>query len=250
MSKSNDKQPDFVTMRGPLTVEAADGEKGKQMPRFRMVAYTGGLMQLAGFPHPVVVDLAGLEIPSQNLPVRLDHERRQGVGHTSRVAVEDGRLIAEGLISRDTSWARDVARSGVNGFPWQASIGAAVVESEFVPPGQAVHVNGRTFEGPVHVVRRAVLKEISFVDSGADTETSARIAAGKQENSDMDENTSDKTQVVENAQGKEAEKTGTQTATGAEGATSVQTVEAATDPAAEMRAAGGLHSFLVHAWST
>jgi len=119
-----------------------------------MVAYTGGLMQLAGFPHPVVVDLAGLEIPPQNPPVRLDHERRQGVGHTSRVAVENGRLVAEGLISRDTSWARDVAKSGVNGFPWQASIGAAVVESEFVPPGQAVHVNGRTFEGPVHVVRQ------------------------------------------------------------------------------------------------
>jgi len=119
MSKSNDKQPDFVTMRGPLTVEAADGEKN--LPHFRMVAYTGGLMRIAGFPHPVVVDLTGLDVPSQNLPIRLDHERRQGVGHTQRVAVEDGKLIAEGLISRDTSWARDVAKSGINGFPWQAS---------------------------------------------------------------------------------------------------------------------------------
>jgi len=179
---ASDETPEFVTMKAPLTIEAAGD--AKDLPRFRMVAYTGGIMQLAGFPHPVVVDLAGLEIPSQNLPVRLDHDRRQGVGHTTHVAVEDGRLIAEGLISRDTSWARDVAKSGVNGFPWQASIGAAVIESEFVPPGQAVQVNGRTFEGPVYVVRRAVLKEISFVDSGADAETSARIAA-KQENIEM-----------------------------------------------------------------
>ena len=82
MLNTNDKQPDFVTMRGPLTVEAAGDEKN--LPQFRMVAYTGGLMRIAGFPHPVVVDLAGLDIPSQNLPIRLDHERRQGVGHTHR----------------------------------------------------------------------------------------------------------------------------------------------------------------------
>jgi hypothetical protein len=188
----NDKQPEFVTMRGPLTVEAAasgtDGEV-PALPQFRMVAYTGGLMRIAGFPHPVVVDLAGLDIPSQNLPIRLDHERRQGVGHTHRVSVERGNLVAEGLISRDTSWARDVARSGANGFPWQASIGAAVVEAELVPGGVSVRVNVQTFTGPVHVVRRAVLKEISFVDSGADTSTTARIAAHDKENhamSDMD----------------------------------------------------------------
>ena len=183
----NDKQPEFVTMRGPLTVEAAESEKA--LPQFRMVAYSGGRMRIAGFPHPVVVDLAGLDIPSQNLPIRLDHERRQGVGHTHRVTVENtpggGQLVAEGLISRDTSWARDVARSGANGFPWQASIGAAVVEAEMVPAGLSVKVNGQSFTGPVHVVRRAVLKEISFVDSGADTGTTARIAAQDKESHAM-----------------------------------------------------------------
>ena len=183
MSKTHDKQPEYVAMRGPLTIEAAVDDK--QLPRFRMVAYTGGLMRIAGFPHPVVVDLAGLEIPDQNLPIRLDHERRQGVGHTHRVTIADGRLIADGIISRDTSWARDVAKSGVNGFPWQASIGAAVVEAELVPQGRTVEVNGQTFTGPMHVVRKAVLKEISFVDSGADTDTTARIAAQNKEHEAM-----------------------------------------------------------------
>ena len=180
---SNEKQPEFVTMTATANIEAAGDEK--QLPRFRMVAYTGGLMRIAGFPRPVVVDLAGLEIPNQNLPIRLDHERRQGVGHTQRVAVENGALVAEGLISRDTSWARDVAKSGVNGFPWQASIGAAVTKADFVPAGGTVQVNGQTFTGPVHVVRRAILKEISFVDSGADTNTSARIAAQDKEQEEM-----------------------------------------------------------------
>ncbi|QNN25127.1 hypothetical protein HED60_23560 [Planctomycetales bacterium ZRK34] len=184
MSNSSN-QPDYLSFRCPLTVEAADDSE-KKMPRFRMVAYTGGVMRITGFPHPVVVDLEGLAIERQDIPVRLDHNPRQGVGHTQRVLVENGQVIAEGLVSRDTSWARDVAKSGVNGFPWQASIGAAVVDAEFVPNGQRITVNGRTFDGPLHVVRKAILKEISFVDSGADTATSARIAATNKESQTMD----------------------------------------------------------------
>jgi len=180
------KLPDNLMLTCPLTVEAAEpGEK--QMPRFHMVAYTGGPMRVEGFPHPVVVDLEGLSIDRQDIPVRLDHNPRQGVGHTQRVAVENGQVIAEGLISRDTSWARDVAKSGSNGFPWQASIGAAVIDAVFIPNGQTVTVNGRTISGPIHVVRKAVLKEISFVDSGADGRTSARVAAQCKEQNVMDE---------------------------------------------------------------
>jgi len=190
MSNANpqEKQPDYLIFRCPLTVEAVnEADKspseggGGGMPRFHMVAYTGGAMSIAGFPHPVVVDLEGLDIDRQDIPVRLDHNPRQGVGHTQRVVIEKdsggGKVIAEGLISRNTSWARDVAKSGANGFPWQASIGASVIDAEFIPNGQSVTVNGRTFDGPLHVVRKAVLKEISFVDSGADANSSARIAA-------------------------------------------------------------------------
>jgi len=96
-------------------------------------------------------------------------------------------VVAEGLVSRDTSWARDVAKSGVNGFPWQASIGAAVVEAEFIPHGTPVVVNGQEFTGPLHVVRKAVLKEISFVDTGADANTQAKIAAKAKEQDAMDQ---------------------------------------------------------------
>ena len=178
--------PDQLSFICPLSIEAA-GDKEKTVPQFRMVAYTGGLMRIEGFPHPVVVDLEGLAIDRQDIPVRLDHSSRQGVGHTQRVVVENGSLIAEGLVSRDTSWARDVIRSGQNGFPWQASIGAAVIDAQFIPNGQNVTVNGRTFDGPIHVVRKATLKEISFVDNGADSSTSARIAANSKEQPHMHE---------------------------------------------------------------
>ena len=171
------KLPDNMHFDCPLTIQAASDEK--DVPRFSMVAYTGGTMKVAGFSHPVVVDLEGLSIDRQNIPIRLEHNAKQGVGHTDRVKVENGQILADGLISRDTSWARDVAKSGSRGFPWQASIGADILEAEFIPNGSTAHVNGRTFDGPVYVIRQSILKEISFVDNAADTQTTATVAAGQ-----------------------------------------------------------------------
>jgi hypothetical protein len=161
-----------------LDLEAA-GEGGNTLPRFRMVAYTGTPMRVAGWRHPVVIDLAGLSIPSQSRPIRFGHDPLSGVGHTDAVRVEDGQLVATGLVSRDTPAAREVVTSARNGFPWQASVGAGVEEFEFVKENQQVLVNGRTFTGPLNVVRKATLGEISFVDLGADGNTSATVAASQ-----------------------------------------------------------------------
>ena len=93
---------------------------------------------------------------------------QSGVGHTDAIQIEDGKLLAAGVVSRDTVAAREIVASARNGFPWQASLAAAVEEFEFVKPSQKALVNGREFSGPVNVVRRATLGEISFVDLGAD----------------------------------------------------------------------------------
>ena len=93
------------------------------LPRFSMVAYTGGAMKIAGWRFPVVVDLAGLGIPSQNRPIRFGHDANSGVGHSDSIRITEGRLTAAGVVSRDTPAAREVVASAKNGFPWQASIG-------------------------------------------------------------------------------------------------------------------------------
>ena len=51
-----------------IEAEAAVEGQAPALPRFRMVAYTGGPMRVAGWRYPVIVDLAGLSIPSQNRP--------------------------------------------------------------------------------------------------------------------------------------------------------------------------------------
>lgn len=182
----------FVCEPGGISIEAAGdvaaGDNGKaKLPRFSMVAYTGGPMRIAGWRYPVIVDLAGLAIPSQSRPIRFGHDAAAGVGHTDIIAVADGQLIAAGVVSRDTAAAREIVASARNGFPWQASIGAAVEQFEFIKDGQVVAVNGREFTGPVNVVRRATLGEISFVDLGADGNTSASVAASAKENTIMED---------------------------------------------------------------
>lgn len=188
--RKDDTFPDQIALlcsAADIRIEAAKADDGAEtMPRFSMVAYTGEAMKVDGWKHPVVVSLEGVSIPSQRRPVRFGHDMHAGVGHTERVSVEGGKLVAEGVVSRDTSAAREIVISGKRGFPWQASIGASVAQAELIRAGKTVTVNGRTFEGPVYVAHRTVLGEISFVDLGADGSTSAQIAA-KQETIVMDD---------------------------------------------------------------
>jgi hypothetical protein len=168
----------FTSEPGALTIEAgadAGADGTSKLPRFSMVAYTGGPMRIAGWRYPVVVDLAGLSIPSQSRPIRFGHD------------MASGRLVAAGIVSRDTAAAKEIVASARNGFPWQASLGAAVEQFEFVKEDQSVQVNGREFKGPVNVVRKAALGEISFVDLGADGNTTASVAAAAKEKSIMSE---------------------------------------------------------------
>lgn len=184
-----------LTARAEFDLASA-ATSASPLPRFRMVAYTGTPMRVAGWRYPVVVDLTGLSIPSQSRPIRFSHDASAGVGHTDQIQVIDGRLEAAGIISRDTAAAREVVASSRNGFPWQASIGASVEEFEFVKEQQTVTVNGQEYSGPLNVVRKSVLSEISFVDLGADGRTSAAVAAASRESGDRSRKESGEKQVM------------------------------------------------------
>lgn len=175
-----------LTATARVEVEAAADGSPTALPRFQMVGYTGGPMRVAGWRHPVILDLAGLSIPSQSRPIRFGHDPLSGVGHTDSIRVEQGQLVAAGVVSRDTAAAREVVTSSKNGFPWQASVGASVEEFEFVKENQQVTVNGKQHAGPVNVVRKSTLGEISFVDLGADGATSASVAANQLTDEDFD----------------------------------------------------------------
>ena len=176
---------------GELTsVEAASDASADSLKRFGMIAYTGGAMQLAEWPLPVVVDLAGMQVSAKSRPIFMDHKRSLIVGHTDSVRIEGSQLLVSGVVSGAGAIAQEIVQSSLAGFPWQASIGARVTPGsvETIGKGKSAQANGRSFDGPVQIVRRSRLDEVSFVVLGADDDTSAQVAASNntKENSEMD----------------------------------------------------------------
>ena len=93
---------------GGVTVQAATAADGKTLRRFTMTAYTGGAMALAGWPYPVIVDMAGLVVGKKSRPILMNHDTAQIVGHTDAVGVEGTALTVAGVISGVGSAAQEV----------------------------------------------------------------------------------------------------------------------------------------------
>lgn len=163
---------------------AADGQTGPR--KCDMTAYTGGMMELGGWPHPVAVDLEGIAAVRKSRPLFLNHDATQIVGHTDKVQVIDGRLMCSGTISGVGAAAQEVTGAADNGFPWQASIGAKAKKVVFVGEGKSAMCNGQQVDGPAYIVRKSTLGEISFVPLGADDNTSATLAASADDGAMID----------------------------------------------------------------
>ena len=146
--------------------------------RFSILAYSGGLLPVDGFPHPVVVDLSGLEIPG-SIPILIDHEKsvEATLGATDNIHNDGTKLTMAGVVTGQSPKSQQVLAQAAAGHTWQASIGAMVIESEDVPAGQTATANGQTFTGPVVIARRSVLRETSVLPMGADSTTSVNLAA-------------------------------------------------------------------------
>lgn len=166
-------------------LEAA-GEGEQKLKKFSMVGYTGGAMRV-GYGYSVVVDLAGMDVPSQTIPILKDHNPSQITGHSTEIEKLQKRIKLSGLISGVGESAQEVLALAANGFPWQASIGASIERMEFIDRGETVTVNGQSFTGPLYVARKSKLVEVSFVAIGADTSTSARVAASHHGDEKMNE---------------------------------------------------------------
>jgi hypothetical protein len=156
----------------PLEILAASQDGGAK--KFKILAYTGGKMDV-GWGDPIVVDLSGMEVSAKPRPILKDHNTSLVVGHSTDVKVKNT-IIVEGLFSGSGPSKDEVLQSAMQGFPWQASIGAKATKTDFLDEGSKCVVNGQEIEGPCFIVRASILKEVSFVALGADDNTSA-IAA-------------------------------------------------------------------------
>lgn len=159
----------------PLTLRASANGKPR---RFNILAYSGGELNVDGFDMPVIVDLAGLEVPA-SVPILIDHTKsvEATLGITDSIVNTGTSLTLGGVVTGQSPMAKQVLAQSIAGHQWQASIGAMVGDREEIAAGQSVEVNGQTFVGPVIVARRSVLRETSVLPIGADSTTRVNLAA-------------------------------------------------------------------------
>ena len=152
-------------------IEASNGAK----PKVVGGADSGGNMYLLGLRHPVVVDLAGMEIP-ESVPLLTNHENKTDsrIGLIS-AAVRNNVLEITGEIVSDSKDAADIIAQGKAGADWQLSIGADVKECELVKGSR--EVNGQEVEGPFYHIKKSTLREVSVVAVGADAHTNMKVNA-------------------------------------------------------------------------
>lgn len=163
-----------------LLAAAAPADGKPALKRFKITAYTGVPMQV-GYGAPVVVDLQGMAIPHQSIPILRDHDQANIVGHADTIEKTAQRLKIAGVMSGVGPAAAEVLALAQNDFPFQASIGASVQQMERVAEGESVTVNGRSWDGPLLVARKTTLGETSFVAMGADCHTSANVMGKAQQ---------------------------------------------------------------------
>ena len=90
-------------------LQAAEGESAPAGKKFRIVAYTGAQIRQGWSREPVVIDMAGMQLPA-TVPVVLGHDYTLGsILGQGRPFIEAGQLIVEGVILAQNPNADQVA---------------------------------------------------------------------------------------------------------------------------------------------
>lgn len=126
------------------------------------------------------IDLKGLKIGRKKKPILLDHRSSQIVGYTSKIYLDDkDGLVAEGTIlsgdSETFAAGNRVRELAEKGYPWQASVYVPPTEVERVRKGTFAIVNGHKLQGPGHIFRKSILREVTVTSMGADENTDAEL---------------------------------------------------------------------------
>jgi hypothetical protein len=147
--------------------------------KFNIKAYDGGLLRVAGWWLPIVIDLEGIT-SEQEIPILDSHQKSLDnvYGQTDMVEISATEINESGqLYSNIEKEVAKIVAKAKDGHKWKASVGASPLRVEEIMEDTEVTVNGQTFQGPIFVARESVLKETSIVVIGAANDTDVNIAA-------------------------------------------------------------------------
>jgi len=173
--------PTALTFSAPVEFTAAVPPQEGQpatggLPTFKIRAYDGSAMRVQEFFWPVIVELKGAKA-RKTVKVLRQHDIDRVVGHATKTTIDATGIAVEGIVSGTGEDAQEIVATSKNEFPWEASIGCSIDRSEFLEAGKTDTVNGRAIIGPMHIVRRSTIGEVSFVTIGAAEKTTVEITA-------------------------------------------------------------------------
>lgn len=165
---------DPETIHITCAAKATLPEKGP--PKLTFQGYSGDSVSLRdyGFDYPVVYDIRGIQM-SQKIPILYNHY--DVIGHTTSLRkVDNGQALrGKGVASIPGVNTDKVVQGAKNGFPWQASMGLKINDWKNdirLHEKGTVKINNRDFQGPLYVVNKSVLQEMTVTPNGRDSNTS------------------------------------------------------------------------------
>ncbi|NBW19987.1 MAG: hypothetical protein EBR82_69660, partial [Caulobacteraceae bacterium] len=117
------KAPSRLTWSADFAVEAA--AEATSPPTFRLVAYTGAPIRQGWSRNALVLDLAGMDLSNQSIPILFGHDAslESVVGQATAVTTDGSQLIVEGTVLGVSDTAQRVLELARRGMKFQASVG-------------------------------------------------------------------------------------------------------------------------------
>lgn len=163
-----------VPIEATVLIEA--GSEQSQGGQVEIIAYNGGPLIVAGYRHPVYLDMTGGNGFDRQVPMLYEHDKSRKLGFLNAKVVGN-KIEASGKLAGQSADRAEVEALAKDGYQWQASVGAMPMALVEVKAGEKATVNGQQISGPAYVARKWRLREISLVTIGADAGTQVSLAA-------------------------------------------------------------------------
>lgn len=160
----------FLDASDGTTFELKEGDGEKKLKQFDVLAYTGKVVEKYG--QRLIIDVSGLSF-KKVVPLIADHESTSRIGHGGVDVTAQHHIRIKGVVSSTSETATSFVADAGNGFPFEASVGVSKNRTRYIPDKQKVHVNGADHFGPLVLIEKGNLREVSVTTLGADDETSA-----------------------------------------------------------------------------
>lgn len=134
------------------------------------LAYSGAVIKNHGFYENLVIDLSTLSIAKEKTPIFKDHNPTQVAGF-GKAVIDENQVRIKGKISKKNSFGNEILDLAADGFDWEMSLG--VYEGQLVEFVNG-EFNGQKIEKGI-ALKNGVIREISIVALGADSQTEAEI---------------------------------------------------------------------------